>query len=115
TFPIQFGTPPQILNVSVDTVSNILWVVSEFCMNPFGNACSNRTTNFFNTSFSNTTTSDYEEFTIKYVNESEIVAIWANDIIIINNEVFGQMTFGLPKDIIGNENISIPDTITGQI
>ncbi|CAG8621348.1 15695_t:CDS:2 [Gigaspora rosea] len=83
-------------------------------MNPFGNACYNRTTNFFNTSFSNTITSDYEEFKLKYI-QSELISIWANDTIKFNNQIFEQIQIGFPKDVNGSENIVIPDTVSGQI
>ncbi|CAG8847492.1 21586_t:CDS:2, partial [Gigaspora margarita] len=87
----------------------------ELCMSPFGDACNNQAATFFNTSLSNSLLGDYEEFTIEYVNGSEIIGIWANDTIIINTQTFEQMHFGLPKDIKGTENITIPDTISGQI
>ncbi|CAG8662800.1 17648_t:CDS:2 [Dentiscutata erythropus] len=113
-FPIQFGTPSQTLNISIDTKSNLFWVVSELCMIPNGNACNNRTTNFFNTSLSNTSSIKNQEFTTEYINRSKFEGVLANDTIIINNQSFEQITFGLPKNIkIGNN--TIPDTITGQI
>ncbi|CAG8553772.1 7494_t:CDS:2, partial [Gigaspora rosea] len=87
----------------------------EFCMSPFGNVCNNQTVTFFNTSLSNSISGDYEEFTIEYVNGSEITAIWVYDTIIINTQTFEQMQFGLPKDIKGTGDIAIPDTINGQI
>ncbi|CAG8742057.1 20036_t:CDS:2, partial [Gigaspora margarita] len=116
TFPIQFGTPPQTMNIPIDMTYNLLWVVSEFCISPFGDACNtSRSINLFNTSLSNTISGNYQEFTIKYINGSELVAIWANDTIIINNQTFEQMAIGFPKDIKGNESVIIPDTTTGQI
>ncbi|RIB07581.1 hypothetical protein C2G38_417886 [Gigaspora rosea] len=84
-------------------------------MSPFGNVCNNQTVTFFNTSLSNSISGDYEEFTIEYVNGSEITAIWVYDTIIINTQTFEQMQFGLPKDIKGTGDIAIPDTINGQI
>ncbi|CAG8650296.1 20155_t:CDS:2 [Gigaspora margarita] len=114
SFPLQVGTPPQTLKIAIDTTYNLLWMVSELCMNLFGNACGNLT-NFFNTSLSNTTTGDYDEFTIKYIDGSELVCIWANDTTIINNQTFEQMQIGLPKDIKGNENITISNTNAGQL
>ncbi|CAG8814157.1 4616_t:CDS:1, partial [Gigaspora rosea] len=40
TIPIQFGTAPQILNMQIiNTTINLLWVVIELCMTPFGTAC----------------------------------------------------------------------------
>ncbi|CAG8697005.1 27715_t:CDS:2, partial [Dentiscutata erythropus] len=113
TFPIQFGTPPQTLSIPIGTTSNLLWVVSEFCMNDLGTACSNRTTNFFNTSLSNTISGAYENFTIEYIKGSKLEGIWANDTVIINNQAFEQMAIGLPKDIDGAQ--IVPDTTIGQI
>ncbi|CAG8534728.1 9702_t:CDS:2 [Gigaspora margarita] len=115
SFPIQFGTPPQTLDILTGITSNLLWAVSELCMSPFGDACNIRAATFFNTSLSNSLSGDFEEFTIDYVNGSEIIGIWVNDTIIINTQTFEQMHFGLPKDIIGTENITIPDKINGQI
>ncbi|CAG8636484.1 34743_t:CDS:2 [Gigaspora margarita] len=115
TFPIQFGTPPQTLNIPISTTSNILWVVSEFCMNPNGNVCNNQIKNFFNTSLSNTTSGQYAEFSLKYVQESEIQGVFADEVIIINNQIFEQMQIGLPVNINGTGNVTIPNTDTGQI
>ncbi|CAG8571849.1 29087_t:CDS:2 [Gigaspora margarita] len=115
SFPIQFGTSPQSLNVLIDTTSNLLWVVSDFCISPFGTACNNRTTNFFNTSLSSTITGDYQEFTIKFINGSELEGVLTNDTIIINTQTLEQMTFGLPITVKGGNLVNIPDTITGKI
>ncbi|CAG8734351.1 8642_t:CDS:2 [Gigaspora rosea] len=82
-------------------------------MSPFGNACKNLT-NFFNTSLSNTISGSYQEFTIRYINGSEIEAVWESDTITMNNQIFVKMLFGLPTNIKGNDSISIPDT-TGLI
>ncbi|CAG8837048.1 45253_t:CDS:2, partial [Gigaspora margarita] len=115
-FPLQVGTPPQTLNVPINSTSSLLWVVSELCMSPFGDACNVRTTNFFNTSLSNTTSGDFSEFTLKYVNGSEIITIWANDTITMNNQTLEQTAMGLPKDMKGNgSHVIIPDTVNGQI
>ncbi|RIB17877.1 aspartic peptidase domain-containing protein [Gigaspora rosea] len=115
-FPLQVGTPFQALNVPIISTSSLLWVVSQLCMSPFGDACNVRTTNFFNTSLSNTISGKFDEFTFKYINGSEIIAIWANDTITMNNQTLEQAAIGLPKDMNGNEsNIIIPDTINGQI
>ncbi|CAG8631498.1 1300_t:CDS:2 [Dentiscutata erythropus] len=70
TFSIEFGTPPQTFNIAIGTTSNLLWVVSEFCMNSIGNACKDQTTNFFNTFLSNTILGNYPELTIKYIKGS---------------------------------------------
>ncbi|CAG8842786.1 40962_t:CDS:1, partial [Gigaspora margarita] len=72
SFPLQVGTPPQTLKIAIDTTYNLLWMVSELCMTPWGNACGNLT-NYFNTSLSNTSKSDYEYFTIKYIDGTELV------------------------------------------
>ncbi|RIB14750.1 aspartic peptidase domain-containing protein [Gigaspora rosea] len=114
TFPIDIGTPPQNLNILIDVTTNLLWVTSELCTNPFGDACYNRTTNFFNTSFTNTITSDDEEFKFKYI-QRELISIWVNDTIKFNNQIFEEMQIGLPKDVNGSENFVIPDTVSGQI
>ena len=42
------------------------------------------------------------------------MGVLANDTIIINNQAFEQITFGLPMNI-KNGNNTITDTITGQI
>ncbi|CAG8777502.1 27745_t:CDS:2, partial [Gigaspora margarita] len=39
SFPIQFGTPPQTMNIPIDMTYNLLWIVSELCISPFGDAC----------------------------------------------------------------------------
>ncbi|CAG8666121.1 14266_t:CDS:2, partial [Gigaspora margarita] len=116
SFPLQVGTPPQTLKIAIDTTYNLLWVASQLCMIPWGNACGNLT-NFFNTSLSNTSKSEIEDLTIKYIDGTELVGIWASDTIIINNQTFEQMQIGLPKDIKENENISITITNTnaGQL
>ncbi|CAG8462729.1 4604_t:CDS:2 [Dentiscutata heterogama] len=114
-FPIEVGTPPQPINMTIGTTSNLLWVVSEFCMNSSGNACKDRTTNFFDTSLSNTISGDYPEFTIKYIKGSVLSGVEANDTIIINKQTFEQLGIGLPIDINGTENVIIPVTTSGQI
>ncbi|CAG8845940.1 17869_t:CDS:1, partial [Gigaspora margarita] len=111
---IQFGTPPQAMNIMINSTANLLWAVSELCMSPFGNACNVRPTNFFNTSLSNVT-SDYTEFTMGYIDGTVLTNIWAYDTITINNQIFEQLQFGLPKDINGTKNVVIPDYIAGQI
>ncbi|RIB15307.1 hypothetical protein C2G38_2192728 [Gigaspora rosea] len=86
SFPLQVGTPPQTLKIAIDTTYNLLWIVSELCMSPFGNASSGQTTNFYNTSLSNDSATDYEEFTIKYINGAELESIWAKSTVLINNQ-----------------------------
>ncbi|RIB25448.1 aspartic peptidase domain-containing protein [Gigaspora rosea] len=113
SFPILFGTPSQTLNLPIDIASNLIWVVSQFCMSPYGNACDYRTTNFFNSSLSNCT-GNYTTFKTKY-NDIELTGVWVNDIIMINNQPFERISFGLPMNIKGNDNITIPDIIAGQI
>ncbi|CAG8852649.1 2481_t:CDS:2, partial [Gigaspora margarita] len=114
SFPIQVGTPLQTLKIAIDTTYNLLWMVSQLCMTPWGNACGNLT-NFFNTSLSNTTKSEIETFTIKYIDSSELLGIWASDTIIINNQTFEQMQIGLPQNITGNANITISNINAGKL
>ncbi|CAG8806114.1 6359_t:CDS:2, partial [Gigaspora rosea] len=110
------GTPPQTLKIAIGTTYNLLWIVSDLCMRPFGNASSGQTTNFYNTSLSNDSATDYEEFTIKYINGAELESIWAKSTVLINNQTsFEQMEIGLPIDIIGNKNITISNTSAGQL
>ncbi|CAG8817236.1 38705_t:CDS:2, partial [Gigaspora margarita] len=112
-FPIQIGTQPHTMNLMISTKPNLLWVVSELCMSPFGNACV-QPTNFFNTSLSNVT-SNYTEFKMNYINGTVLTSIWAYNTIAINNQTFEQLQFGLPKDINGTKDVVIPDYIDGQI
>ncbi|CAG8594064.1 17551_t:CDS:2 [Gigaspora margarita] len=113
-YQIQFGTPPQAMNIIINSTANLLWAVSELCMSPFGNACNVRPTNFFNTSLSNVT-SNFTEFTMDYIDGTVLTNIWAYDTITINNQIFDQLQFDLPKDINGTKNVVIPDYIAGQI
>ncbi|RIB05758.1 aspartic peptidase domain-containing protein [Gigaspora rosea] len=118
-FEIDFGTPPQPLNIPISFTSNLLWVVSEFCMSPLGDACNVRTTNLYNTSQSDTASGDYEEFTFSFMGV-ELIAVWVNDTASIVGDVqiqtFYQLPIGLPKDTNGNgTNASIPDSTVGMI
>ncbi|CAG8825333.1 8016_t:CDS:2, partial [Gigaspora margarita] len=113
SFPILFGSPSQTLNIPIDIASNLIWIVSQLCMIPYGDACDYRTTNFFNSSLSNCT-GNYTTFKTK-LNDSELTGLWANDIITINNQLFERISFGLPMNIKGIDNITIPVTFAGQI
>ncbi|RIB29308.1 hypothetical protein C2G38_1181728 [Gigaspora rosea] len=118
-FEIDFGTPLQPLNISISFTSNLLWVASEFCMSPLGDACNVRTTNLYNSSQSETASGNYEEFTFPFMGV-ELIAVWVNDTASIagavQNQTFYQLPIGLPKDSNrSGTNASIPDSTIGII
>ncbi|RIB20906.1 aspartic peptidase domain-containing protein [Gigaspora rosea] len=111
-------TPPIVTPITAPLKINLTFeqsLMHDFCMNPSGTACGNRTTNFFNASLSSTITGDYQEFTTKFIDGSELEGVLTNDTIIINTQTLEQMTFGLPIVVKRGNIVNIPDTITGKI
>ncbi|CAG8540021.1 17049_t:CDS:2, partial [Gigaspora margarita] len=87
---ILFGTPPQAISIIVNSTANLLLAVSELFMSPFWNS--------------------------QWIILMELcLQTYGYDTITINNQIFEQLQFGLPKDINGTKNVVIPDYIAGQI